>query len=136
MLSKKNLFLEYTLSEKGLIICNSESSIKLGEHWFLIFFKNKEELYFIDSLAKTPKYYGIEDKLKYRTIFSLGTPLQHKLSTVCGEFTVYFAYHLCRNIGLCKSLDLFSHNQERNALIVRRFLSRVFPGHETKVRQK
>ena len=39
-------FLEYNLYEKGLIICNSQSSIKLGEHWFLIFFKNKEELLF------------------------------------------------------------------------------------------
>ena len=123
-------FLAYPLNEKGLIICNSQSSIKLGEHWFLIFFRNKRELYFIDSLARTPQHYGVHEKFRDRTVTSLGTALQHKHSTVCGEFTVYFAYNLSRNIPLCRSLELFSHDQGRNALIVRRFLQKVFPGHE------
>ena len=123
-------FVEFPLKERGLVICNSQSSDKLGEHWFLIFYKDVKEIYFIDSFAKSPEQYGLNEKFSTRKVFSLSSSLQNTLSTVCGEFCVYFAFNLCRNIPLRKCLEPFSENKSLNGLIVRRFIKKVFPGHD------
>lgn len=115
---------------RGLYIVNSDASNSPGEHWFLIFHK-EGYLSFMDSFAKSEKFYNIEEELNSvrRKIDKVPFQIQHPLSDVCGEYVIYFAYNLCRNISLKDALKYFSENCKDNDNKVLNFVNKYFPGH-------
>lgn len=127
----KDEFMRARLSKKGVYICNEEPSTKSGSHWMLIVTKPKET-YFIDSFGKTPGYYGLLAKLKRlkNKIFSLEYAIQDSLSTLCGEYCLFYAYHICRDFPLDFVNSFFTNDYVRNDQNVKEFIWRKFPGHE------
>ena len=49
---------------------------------------------------------------------------------MCGEFCIFFAFHLSRNVPLENMLSYFSSNLKDNDDCVRDFMNKTFPGHE------
>ena len=100
----------------SLSICNDQPMEMPGNHWFLVL-KRDNQLYFLDSLAKEPCYYGIEKKLgRMGTSFqSFTNPLQSSLSSVCGEYCLMFSYILCKDKNeIDDILYHFSADREEN----------------------
>lgn len=104
----------YTYPKGTILIINSQSSFQKGGHWFLIYFGNK--IIFMDSLCKTPKYYGIGE-LTGR-VESLEYKLQSNRSTVCALYVILFAVLLMRNHTLAEISAKFSRDLVANDLLV------------------
>ena len=127
-------FKEAKLENMGIYICNNQPSTMEGGHWFLIVIQN-DNLYFIDSFARKPSYYKIEKKLKNlkenRILSSLKDPLQSNVSNLCGEYCLFFSYHLSRKMHLEDILNkYFTNDFVKNDQKVQRFVWKIFPGHE------
>ena len=124
-------FLNAKLEDKGIYICNDEPSTKSGSHWFLIF-KEPSKIYFIDSFARHPRFYRIEEKLRTmkKPITFSNEIIQNPFSTVCGEYCLFFAYHLCRNVPIETIYTLFTTDCIDNDEIVKNFVWKTYPGHE------
>lgn len=97
-----------------ILVVNSQTSFEKGKHWMLIYFG--EKTFFIDSLCKNPKLYGIGELdgqvevLKYK--------LQGDHSTVCGLYVVFFAILLSRGCVLDEIVARFSPDTCANDLLV------------------
>ena len=81
-----------------LIICNTDPSNKLGQHWVLFFFHN-DTVDFFDSLGKNMEYYG-EEFINFAKRFSSKFQIslmrtQPKNTSLCGQYCLYFAYKRC-----------------------------------------
>ena len=124
-------FQRANLSDKGIYVCNDQPSKKSGNHWFLIFI-DPEKIYFVDSFANEPKYYHVDEKLRTlkKPIFTFSKMLQSPFSTLCGEYCIFFAYHLSRNFNLEYVIRFFTNDCVQNDQNVKDFIWRKFPGHE------
>lgn len=122
---KKNTLMD------GVYVCNDQISEMPGNHWFLIYV-DKRNVNFIDSFAQDPKFYSIQSEIKSnKSIKKIDFQLQSIFSDVCGEYTVFFSYHLCRGKSLEQILEYFSRsNQQANDECVRNFIYKLFPGHK------
>ena len=120
--------------KKGIYICNDEPSTKTGNHWFLVIVES-QKVYFIDSFAKLPAYYKIDRKLGTLKlpIVTISNILQNPFSTLCGEYCLFFAYHLSRNYNLGNILNYFTNDGVTNDYNIKRFVWEVYPGHERDV---
>ena len=87
-----------------LIICNTDPSTKPGKHWVLFYF-NKNNVEFFDSLGKGIENYGNEF-IRFVRKFA-NTLSQNKLrvqapnTDSCGHFCLYYSYLRCQG----KSMD-------------------------------
>ena len=127
-----NRIIEHQLN--GLYIVNDEISSAAGSHWIIVFFDEKQAVFF-DSFAKTPNTYGLDGKLKNigKKFSQLQFPLQSSLSTLCGEYCIFFSYHLSRGHSLQQVMKYFKKdNEEVNDLLVKRFVYKLY-GFERKV---
>lgn len=121
---KKNKLVE------GLYVCNDQIMKMTGNHWFIIYVE-KNLVNFIDSFAKDPSYCNVKNEINMKTeILKVPFQLQSIFSDVCGEFAIYFAFHLCRKKPLNEILMKFSKtNHKINDECVRKFVHKTFPGH-------
>ena len=117
---------KYTLID-GLYICNDQISEKAGNHWFLIY-SNQNDIYFVDSFAKPVEFYNLETFLRPSQV--LQTRLQSYLSDVCGEYTLFFSYHLSRGKRLVDILKFFTSEYIQNDMLVKNFIHMKFLGHK------
>ena len=114
--------------KRFLLVVNEQPSWKEGSHWLLVF-KNKDNVYFIDSLGRTPSYYGLHDRicnLGDNMIFINNTPLQCYNSSTCGAYSIYFSYYFQREVAFDEILNDFSLHRENNDAIVLKFLREKF----------
>ena len=110
----------------GIYVCDDQVAEKSGNHWFLIYVED-DNVNFVDSFAKEPSFYGIELKPLKKLPFQL----QSLLSDVCGEYTLFFSYHLSRDYKLEQIYKLFSKtNVFKNDERVQNFVHKKFPGHK------
>ena len=114
---------------EGLYIINDENSDSAGNHWISLF-RKMDKLYFIDSFAKSPSYYSLEDITQpFKNVHAVPHKIQHIFSDVCGEYVIFFAYHLSRGKYLRDILKYFSHDCKNNDTMVKQFVHKYFPGH-------
>jgi hypothetical protein len=105
----------------GIYVCNDQVSEKPGNHWFLIYNKNNV-VNFIDSFAKDPSFYGLKFFSSKTKKFAF--QLQSYFSDVCGEYTVFCSYMLCRRNSLQDISNFFSRtNLTSNDESVKKFCS-------------
>jgi len=114
----------------GIYVCNDEILDKPGNHWFLIHV-DKFSVNFVDSFAKEPSYYSIQDEVKSTKRFNnVPFQLQSFFSDVCGEYAIFFSYHLSRSKTLEEIVKYFSKSvRVWNDECVRNFVHKLFPGH-------
>ena len=116
----------------SLSICNDQPMEMSGNHWFLVL-RRDNQLYFLDSLAREPSYYGIEKKLGEmdKSFQSISNPLQSSLSSVCGEYCLMFSYMLCNDSNEVDDiLYHFSTDREENDMKVKYFMMTTFPTYK------
>ena len=119
------------LMNSGGYIANTDVSTDIGEHWVLAF-KQESKLFFIDSFAEPPRYYGKEfdqwigKNAMATEICQLGKPLQHPQSHMCGLYVLYFFYFLARQFPMEKILKFFSNNFLTNDRRLLNFAKRKF----------
>ena len=91
----KSFVQKHSLLE-GLYVINDETSDLPGQHWLSIFYENNY-LAFVDSFAKNPEDYNLLDELSRANSNDIKVSpyrLQNLFSDYCGEYIIYFAYHL------------------------------------------
>ena len=64
------------------------------------------------------------------TVVTLSSILQNPFSTLCGEYCLFFSYHLSRDFNLLTVSSFFTNDTVRNDQNVKDFVWRKFPGHE------
>ena len=86
-----------------LIICNTDPSNKLGEHWVLFFFQ-ENSVDFFDSLGRDIKYYGsvfldfiANFVTNYKQCVKRTQPVN---SDLCGQYCLYYAYAKCNGLSM------------------------------------
>jgi len=116
----------------GLYIINDQISKENGNHWIALFHQNKK-LTFIDSFANHHQTYGIDNEI-YNTDFNVFEQIPFRIqdyfSDVCGEYTLFFGYYLCRGKSIEHIMKYFTHDYQNNDLKVRNFIHKTFPGHK------
>ena len=113
----------------GVFVVNDQASTKVGNHWFLIHVTDKE-INFVDSFANTPEFYKVENELQGNLILNkVNSRLQSYFSDVCGEYVIFFSYHLCRGKQLRSLTKYFTKKYIENDEKGRRFVHKCFPGH-------
>ena len=131
-LDQFKLFVKKNSLLPGLYIINDETSKENGNHWLLIFHDSNNILVFVDSFSNDYKFYTIVKELHTlnKKIEEVPFRLQDYFSDVCGEYTIFFAYHLCRGKRLKDIMKYFTHSHIDNDAKVRYFVHKKFPGHK------
>lgn len=90
-------------NKPNFLIFNSDFSHEEGSHWIGAFIDLQNQSYFIDSYAKNPNFYDLEEFMATATgndYKTLPKPLQSKYTTICGIYCIYFGHHLCSGESL------------------------------------
>lgn len=91
-----------------LIICNTDPSYKPGTHWVLFFF-NKDNVEFYDSLGKDLNEYGKDFYnfvKKFVNSYERSTErTQPVKSSLCGVYCLYYAYYRCKGVDMENIID-------------------------------
>lgn len=121
--------------KNGIYICNDQAAEMAGNRWFL-FYSNENKITIADSLAKSPKFYSVDNilKMQKKPVVTVPFRLQSFLTDVCGEYTIFFSYLLTRGNSLkdiCKHFS--SSDYLKNDEKVRNFVHKLFPGHSRTV---
>ena len=104
------------------IIINMDSTLGQGTHWISIYNDNGIHFYF-DSFGQSPpneiiKKYG---KIVYSTI-----QLQHKNTTSCGAWCIYFANQMLKNQNFYDTLyKNHSFNPNSNEQILKKYFKNL-----------
>lgn len=81
----------------GYYIFNLDPSHLPGSHWIAINIREKDEKnFFFDSYGYAPKRYKFKKFLGNNYHFNRQS-LQYPLSTVCGQWCMFFIYFSCKN---------------------------------------
>jgi uncharacterized protein YutD len=74
------------------LIINNQKSTENGEHWLAVYFDSKKNCYFLDSFGMHPKFYGLNNYLKDKSVKIIynNTQLQSFFSEYCGYYCIIF----------------------------------------------
>ena len=100
------------------IVANTDKSTESGTHWLAYFFPEKGRGEFFDSYGHFPLYYNeqlndflIDNSCSYKCNTET---LQSSLSSVCGEFCIYFIAHRARGYSMSKIVNTFGSDKIKN----------------------
>jgi hypothetical protein len=81
----------------AFVVANVADSSDDGLHWVLMFRGDDARAYFVDSLARAPAFYGMDEAARALAAEFRQCPyaLQADTSNVCGLYCTYFAVRLC-----------------------------------------
>ena len=107
-------------------IMNTVSNPSTMGHWVL-FYLRENTLFFFDSLARRPQFYGGFIHLIYKHFNGVKTcvfqkQIQMDTSLVCGAYCIYFALLMSKNNTIQYIKSRFGVNLYCNDLIVKRFI--------------
>lgn len=100
---------------------------RAGIHWVLVLFSSPYNIFF-DSFGRSPEKLCLESQAKLRntSILYNTKKLQHPKSSVCGHWTIYYAYFLCQGQTLSEINSRFSStNFASNDKIVYNFVKKL-----------
>jgi len=83
---------------RSFYVFNLDSSDKPGSHWVCIMLHPTKNIYF-DSYGFPPHLETLKNFMQNNYIFNC-TPLQHPLSTVCGQWCLYFVYQMSQHVPI------------------------------------
>ncbi len=111
-------------------IVNVDPSSKPGSHWTAFDFSADGSAYFFDSYGNAPEQYDEHfkhflDNNSCRWMYNR-IHLQGPLSSVCGQYCLYFLLKRARNVPLNKIVSVFSANAQNNDQMVNDFIRSHF----------
>ena len=111
----RDLLIDIT-SKPYLVICNTHTSNKEGEHWLLFFFNDDNSVDFFDSLGKNIYNYGKEivDFAKtYATSFNESKERTQPInSSLCGQYCLFYAYYKCKGYNMSSILNKMTSSEK------------------------
>ena len=93
----------------NLFFINSEVIYKQGIHWVLYAFRKDGKIYFYDSIAQQPGFYGL-DLFPEHPLITAPYRVQSSYSNLCSVYCIYIARKLSEGSSLLGSFNIF--NQE------------------------
>lgn len=110
-------------------VCNVDPSTKPGSHWLCFYILSPDEAEFFDSYGNEPAFYqGAISNFASRYSRLIYNPviLQTNVSTVCGQYCIYFLYSRCRGETLRNILSHFITKNLCNDRRVYNFVAKRF----------
>lgn len=107
-------------------VFNLDPSYKSGSHWVALVYKKNGKHIFFDSYGWKPKLASIKNLLQNN--FSSNTQqLQHPLTTVCGQWCIFFILYASVHDNIDKMYALFSKtNLFKNDHRVNYYINKMF----------
>ncbi len=123
------------LQHPSAIVINTDPSTEPGQHWVAIYITRDGVGEYFDSYGQPPSLSSIITFLKRNTLQTVHNriSLQGPLSAVCGQYSLFFLLHRCRDIDMNTIVRFFSTNKRENDIAVNEFIRKHFPGVNTKV---
>lgn len=110
-------------------VVNTDASTEEGSHWLAFYMKTSTDLCFFDSFGYPPEYFKGEIAAyvkSFRLIEFNPMRLQSPVSSVCGQYCIYYLYSKCSGRSLKDLLLSFIPNQLCNDLKVHQFVTKHF----------
>lgn len=112
------------------LIANTDPADQPGQHWIALIVRSNGDKIFIDSYGNKPSYYN---PVLWRRFahWQINTyDLQQNLSTVCGDWCLYFLRVLCRNgslsiHGVVKQFDV--NDDAGNDAVIKKAIHKLYP---------
>ena len=104
-------------------VINTDPSTKPGQHWVAVYITRDGVGEYFDSYRQPPSLSSITTFLKQNTRQTVHnrTNLQGPLSAVCGQYSMFFLLHRCRNIHMDTIVGFFSTDKGGNDVAVNDF---------------
>src|SRR6267154_17246 len=104
-----------------LLVCNTASSDKPGDHWIVMYIDMKGE--FFDSYAELPARTFEQYLKKYCNSVTINTTvIQSTISYSCGHFCVFYCLMKMLNYKMNDIENAFSTDTALNDFIIHRFV--------------
>lgn len=117
--------IKLALQQKCFFIFNLDSSEKDGSHWVCIMLGPCCLPLYFDSYGLEPKNPEFEKFMDYCYCFN-DKPLQHATSTNCGQWCMYFIYHMSLNHRFQDMLNLFDFPLLENDYLLSQLVRKIF----------
>lgn len=113
------------IKTKSFYIFNLDKSNEPGSHWICIMLSPLCKNFYFDSYGNPP-HANFQKFMKFCYCYN-STKLQHDFSTSCGQWCLYFIYHM--SIGLPFNLILQKFNKGnklKNDYLITHIVKRIF----------
>ena len=114
----------------GAYVVNTSASNKNTGHWVAMWVTPYAVEYF-DSYGRDPPE-KIKRKCRTKQWICNGRFLQSPLSSVCGQYCIYYLLHRARGDGLEKIVKEFDHDVDENDMLVYEFIKEQYDMHKMK----
>jgi hypothetical protein len=105
----------------AVVVQNCDPIALPGSHWICYFFVNSKEVEYFDSYGKNLYLYDYVEKPDARIIHANTKALQGWFSSLCSEFSLYFAYHRAIGLSYERIMSNFSFWSRVNERLVYQF---------------
>lgn len=112
-------------NQKSFFIFNLADSDKEGTHWICIMLSGYREPFYFDSYGIEPSNPDFEKFMNYSYKCN-GKRLQHPTSTNCGQWCMYFVYHMSQNRPFQCLLNRFNGTTLHNDYVLSKCIRRIF----------
>ena len=105
-------------SRPALIVCNTETSSKRGEHWILLYVDKHRQGEYFDSFGKSSfehfKIFVDENCVEW---IRNERQIQKVISTFCGHYCIFYCLYRSRGLDVRKIVRMFTKDTSLNDLI-------------------
>ena len=106
-------------------VVNTDESTDAGEHWVCIYFNSNQDAEFFCSFANSPYFYdkrilSFVERNCCSWVCNVKR-LQSSLSTVCGQYCIFFAVCKSIDVSLKQICSVFCNHYELNDMIVNEY---------------
>ena len=116
------------LSTPSFLVCNFDTDVNPGSHWFCLFKNTKTKLDCFYSLGLNSEKLELIQKyckIEFATKITFNeTQVQSNLTSTCGNFVLYFAFQRLHNLDLQFDEllnEIFEENIDNNEVKVANF---------------
>ena len=107
----------------ALIVCNTDTSSRPGEHWIVIYVDENYRGEYFDSMGRFPTKW-FKTFLEVNCIVWIWNvkQLQSVISKFCGLYCIFYCLYRCRGVGVRKIAKMFTNDTRLNESIVYNFV--------------
>ena len=108
-------------------IINTDPSSRPGEHWIALYQEVPDVIEFFDSFGKDPSYHKLDlEILSNKRIIKQDRKIQSDITTVCGQYCLFFIACRCGGKSFSQIVNVFSNSNINNDIVVLSFTNRHF----------
>ena len=110
----------------ALIVCNTDTSSRPGEHWIVLYVDENRRGEYFDSMGRFPnKWFKTFLVENYTDWIWNGKQLESVISKLCGHYCIFYCFHRCIGVDVRKVAKMFTKDTSLNDSIVHNFVCNV-----------